>query len=565
MQELVDAVSYLYKSWGGEEPAHVDVLPQSGSDRRYFRLYNSKGETVIGTHGLNVPENETFIYFGGWFKAKGLPVPEVIAVSDDKTIYLQQDLGDVSLLNVLEQQGFQPEVYNLFKESLHQLARLQVLGDEGLDYDRCLTNKEFGKQAIMADLLYFKFYFLDGLRKPYDKQKLIDDFEALSTYLTYTEYKYFMFRDFQSRNIMVAGFPLTPVGSGTAAAQGQAAPITPKEGLSAIQDQLKQDADNSTASLKSGAGAAGHPSFGGAGESGTVNFIDFQGGMKGAPQYDVASILWQARANLPDEWKESLLVDYINYFEEVVGQSIDRDVFRGQYNGYVLIRLLQVLGAYGFRGLFERKAQFLTAIPQALRNLRWFVENNSVGIMVPEFRKVLQLCIDEEVIQRFTPVQATEDTPLVVKISSFSYRKGIPEASSIHGGGFVFDCRGIDNPGRHHQYKEIHGRDQPVMEYLERQTKMQDFLNSVFDMVDISVEEYIKRGFDSLSVNFGCTGGQHRSVYAADALAKHLHSKYKVKVELYHREQEAKGWKNPLRTEEQMNKEQTNEEVKEKQ
>ena len=502
MQEIVNAVSQLYKSWCNCEPTQVDVLPQSGSDRRYFRLHNEKGETVIGTYGINVPENETFIYFAGRFFQKGLPVPEVLAVSYDKTVYIQQDFGDVSLLNILEKKGFVPEVYDLFRESLRQLARVQVLGDDGLNYDKCLTNKEFGKQAIMADLLYFKYYFLDALHKPYDKQSLIDDFEALSTYLTHTEYKYFMFRDFQSRNILVT--------------------------------------DNKQ-----------------------VHFIDFQGGMKGAPQYDVASMLWQARANLPDEWKAGLLEEYMNGFEEIVQNSIDRDVFRSQYNGYVLIRLLQVLGAYGFRGLFERKAQFLTSIPQALKNLKWFVDNNSLGIAVPEFKKVLQLCIADEVIERFTPIQASEATPLVVKVCSFSYRKGIPEDSSIHGGGFVFDCRGIDNPGRHVQYKEIHGRDRPVMEYLERQTRMQDFLNSAFDIGDLTIEEYIKRGFDHLAINFGCTGGQHRSVYAADAMAHHLRNKYKVKVELCHREQEAKGWKNPLRTEEQANKEQKKEEVKE--
>jgi hypothetical protein len=257
-------------------------------------------------------------------------------------------------------------------------------------------------------------------------------------------------------------------------------------------------------------------------------------------------MLWQARANLPEEWKESLLNEYMNFFETIVEARIDRDIFKSQYNGYVLIRLLQVLGAYGFRGLFERKAHFLTSIPQALRNLKSFLDNNSLGISVPEFKKVLTLCTDEEIIGRFTPVQANEATPLVVKICSFSYRKGVPVDSSIHGGGFVFDCRGIDNPGRHVEYKEIHGRDKPVMEYLERQTRIQDFLNSVFDIVDISVEEYIKRGFDSLTVNFGCTGGQHRSVYSADALARHLRNKYKVKIELCHREQEAKGWKNPL-------------------
>jgi aminoglycoside/choline kinase family phosphotransferase len=413
----------------------------------------------------------------------------VLAVSDDKTVYLQQDFGNVSLMSILEEKGFVPEVYDLFKESLYQLAKLQVLGDEGLNYEKCLTNKEFGRQAIKADLFYFKYYFLDALQKPYDKQALGEDFDAISSYLTHTEYKYFMFRDFQSRNILIT-------------------------------------------------------------DDRQVHFIDYQGGMKGAPQYDVASMLWQARANLPDEWKESLLEDYMNSFETIVEARIDRDVFKSQYNGYVLIRLLQVLGAYGFRGLFERKAHFLTSIPQALKNLKSFLDNNSLGISVPEFKKVLTLCTDEEIITRFTPVQANEATPLVVKVSSFSYRNGVPVDSSIHGGGFVFDCRGIDNPGRHSEYKEIHGRDKPVMEYLERQTRIQDFLNSVFDIVDISVEEYIKRGFETLTVNFGCTGGQHRSVYSADALARHLRNKYKVKIELCHREQEAKGWKNPLPTKE---------------
>ena len=277
-----------------------------------------------------------------------------------------------------------------------------------------------------------------------------------------------------------------------------------------------------------------------------VFFIDYQGGMKGAPQYDVASIIWQARANLPDKWKENLLEGYMNSFESIIGQPLDRAVFQSQYNGYVLIRLLQVLGAYGFRGLFERKAQFLTSIPLALNNLRWFIENNSLGISVPEFKRVLELCVEEEIIERFTPIQADEATPLIVKVCSFSFKKGLPIDESGNGGGFVFDVRAIDNPGRHDEYKTIHGRDKPVMEYLERQTRMQDFLNSVFDMIDISVEEYIRRGFSNLSVSFGCTGGQHRSVYAADALAKHLKSKYKVKVDVCHLVQEAKGWQNEI-------------------
>ncbi len=498
MQHLVESIAGLYARWSGQRPLTVDVLPQSGSERRYFRLHaclpdrQGKKGHVIGTYGANVKENETFIYFTKQFTAKGLAVPEILAVSDDKLFYLQEDLGDFSLLHHLESKGLTDEVYELFRKSLEALAQLQVKGDTVIDYDKCLTNKEFGKQAIMADLLYFKYYFLDALRKPYDKQQLIDDFEALSNYLTHTEYKYFMFRDFQSRNIMV------------------------------------MDGKDIKSSVS------------------TVHFIDYQGGMKGAPQYDVASMLWQARANLPDEWKNDLLEDYMSSFEKIIGQNIDRNIFRSQYNGYVLIRLLQVLGAYGFRGLFERKAQFLTSIPLALRNLRDFFNNQSVGISVPEFRKVLDMCVADEIIQQFTPTQATEQTPLVVRISSFSYRSEIPQDDSGNGGGFVFDCRGILNPGRIESMKTQTGRDKEVKDFLEQQTRMQEFLNSVFDIVDTSVEEYINRGFESLMVSFGCTGGQHRSVYAADAIARHLKNKFKVKIELRHIVQDEKNWINTL-------------------
>jgi RNase adapter protein RapZ len=276
----------------------------------------------------------------------------------------------------------------------------------------------------------------------------------------------------------------------------------------------------------------------------SAHFIDYQGGMRGAPQYDVASMIWQARANLPDEWKERLLDDYIDSFESIVGQEVNRPVFKSQYNGYVLIRLLQVLGAYGFRGLFERKAQFLTSIPQALNNLKWFVNDQSMGIAVPEFRKVLDTCVSDEIIERFTPLKAAPDSPLVVQIHSFSYKKQIPVDESGNGGGFVFDCRGILNPGRLEEFKTQTGRDKGVKDFLEQQTRMPEFLNSVFDVVDISVENYIRRGFDNLSISFGCTGGQHRSVYAADALARHLRNKFNVKIELTHIEQESKNWVN---------------------
>jgi aminoglycoside/choline kinase family phosphotransferase len=492
MQQIIDQVKQVYKDWKGKEPTSLDVLPISGSERRYFRLH-SETDSVIAAYGANIKENETFIYFSRHFREKNLPTCNILAVNEETTIYLQEDFGDVSLLQKLETLGHVDEVYQLFKLSLEKLAELQVKGDEGLDYEKCLTNKEFGKQAIMADLLYFKYYFLDALRRPYDKQKLLDDFEALSNYLTHTEYKYFMFRDFQSRNILIT----TP----------------------------------STTSLERGAGDE-------------VHFIDYQGGMKGAPQYDVASMLWQARANLEDDWKDNLLVDYMNAFENLIRVPFDRNIFRSQYNGYVLIRLLQVLGAYGFRGLFERKAQFLTSIPLALNNLKSFLQHQSIGIVVPEFRKVLDMCIGQEVIEEFTPLQANEQTPLVVRICSFSYRNGVPQDETGNGGGFVFDCRGLLNPGRFDEYKALHGRDKSVMDFLERQTKMNEFLNSVFDIVDLTVEDYIRRGFGSLMVSFGCTGGQHRSVYAADQMARHLRNKFKVKIDLKHCVQDEKKWTN---------------------
>ncbi len=481
MHTVTTAIEKLFKQYSGETITAIDKLPQAGSERHYYRIHTA-GKSYIATYGANLAENETFIYFSKHFKQLNLSVPEIFCINADKNIYIQEDFGDTSLLNKLEEQGFTDEVYDLYKESLAQLALLQVKGHEGLDYNHCLTNTTFGKQAIMADLFYFKYYFLDALRRPYNKQKLIDDFEALSNYLSHTEYRFFMFRDFQSRNIMVA------------------------------------------------------PSSGrGLGEA--VHFIDYQGGMQGAPQYDVASLLWQAKANLNDDWKSRLLENYMDSFEKILGQSIDKETFRSQYNGYVLIRLLQVLGAYGFRGLFERKAHFLTSIPLALQNLQWFVNNQNIGIALPEFKRVLEICISEEVIKEFTPVQATADTPLLVTINSFSYKKGIPADITENGGGYVFDMRGILNPGRIDVYKTQNGLDKPVKDFLEQHTDMPLFLNGVFNVVDISVSDYIKRGFKNLMINFGCTGGQHRSVYAAEALARHLRNKFKVNIVLKHTNQ----------------------------
>lgn len=475
MDKVTDEIKNLFERYTTDELQRIEKLQQSGSDRSYFRLY-AAGETFIATHSLNIKENNTFIAFSKHFKNIDLPVPGIFAVNEDTTIYLQQDLGRDSLLDKLEQYGYTEYTFELFKKSLRKLALIQVSGHDGLDYSLCLTAKEFGKQAIISDLLYFKYYFLDTLKLPYDKQTMLDDFDAMSTYLSKTEYKYFMFRDFQSRNIIV--------------------------------------------------------------HNDEVFFIDYQGGMLGALQYDVASLLWQAKAELSEEWKNSLLDFYMNEIDTLLGKPVDRNIFVGQYNGYVLIRLLQVLGAYGFRGLFERKAHFLASIPLALKNLKWFVENKRVGIITPEFDRVLKIIVQDEMIQRFEPLQANEETPLTVTINSFSYKKNIPEDASGNGGGFVFDCRGILNPGRFDAYKKLSGKDKPVQDFLEQQTKMTEFLNSVFDIVDIVVEDYLKRGFENLMINFGCTGGQHRSVYAAEQTARHLRNKYKIKTKLTHTNKE---------------------------
>ena len=475
MKTVAEDIKEVFLSFKNIPVKSVEKLLQSGGDRVYFRI-RSNDESYIATYNYNIKENETFLKFSEHFKQCDAPVPEILKVNDDRTMYIQQDFGDDSLLTNIELHGHTPFVYNLFQKSLKKLARLQIEGHKNLDYDWCITSKEFGKQAIISDLLYFKYYFLDTLKIPYDKEALIDDFEALGTYLARVEHKYFMFRDFQSRNIMVKN----------------------KE----------------------------------------VYFIDYQGGMHGALQYDVASLLWQAKAELPDDWKTGLLVYYMDCAEEILKTPIDRIRFVSQYNGYVLIRMLQVLGAYGFRGLFERKAHFLTSIPLALRNMKWFLENKKTGIVLPEFERVLGIMVEEEIVHRFEPVHATEATPLVVKVNSFSYKKnGIPTDETQNGGGFVFDCRGILNPGRYEEFKAFNGRDKTVKDFLEQQTKMQDFLNNVFNLIDISVEDYIKRGFSSLMVSFGCTGGCHRSVYAADALVRHLRNKFNVEVELNHIEQ----------------------------
>jgi aminoglycoside/choline kinase family phosphotransferase len=471
MEDILIHINNLYKTINSNDWDEIGKIPQSGGDRVYFRIIQGQ-QSWIATYNLNIKENETFIEFANHFYAKELPVPKILAVSEDKSIYIQSDLGSVSLLEVLEKEGKTEHVFSLFQKSLSALAKLQIQGGAGLDYNYCLTSKEFGKHAILTDLLYYKYYFLDALQYPYDKQALINEFELLSDQLASKDLNHFLFRDFQSRNIIVSN------------------------------DE--------------------------------VYFIDFQGGMQGGLSYDVASLLWQAKAELSNEWKEKLVDYYISEVQKLLPSKMDEAKFRKQYNGFVLLRLLQVLGAYGFRGLFERKAHFLTSIPLGLNNLKNFLAVSPISNDTPVFAGILNWMVSDEVVQRFTPPVANEQTPLVVTINSFSYKKGLPKDETENGGGFIFDMRGILNPGRFDDYKKLAGIHKPVQDFLEQRTKMNTFLNSVWDLIDITVENYLERGFESLQINFGCTGGQHRSVFAAEQTARHLRNKYKVKVVLEH-------------------------------
>ncbi len=474
MSNIILSIQQLIKDNLSTEVDSIEMLPASGSNRAYYRLKHGNN-TFIATYNTNIAENESFFYLSNHFLDKGINVPAVLAISEDRTIYIQEDVGSDNLLEVLHKEGATESTLGLFKQTLSLLAKLQIEGDKRLDYERCLVN-HFSKEAILNDLLYFKYYFLDTLNQPYNKEALAKDFDTLSSYLSNTAEEHFMFRDFQSRNIMV-----------------------------------KEE---------------------------KVTFIDFQGGMKGPLQYDVASLLWQAKANLSKEWKDDLLQHYITVANQYLPSPVNADKFISQYNGFVLIRLLQVLGAYGFRGLFERKAHFISSIPFGLQNLQFFINNYTLNISLPELNNVINMVSDNEIINRFMPVKANEQTPLMVHINSFSYRVGIPADESNNGGGFVFDMRGILNPGRFDDCKHLTGLDKPVQEFLASNTKMPAFLNSVWSTIDITIEDYLSRGFESLQINFGCTGGQHRSVYAAEQTAKYLQEKYNLKVVLKHTNRE---------------------------
>lgn len=471
MTPAVPVLEALFTTHFGTPPDSVVALPISGSDRRYYRLTGG-GHTVIGTWNEAVPENNTFFYFTELFRKHGVRVPAVYTCSKDRKAYLQEDLGGRSLFDKLSAEGLTESVRGDYRAALDGLARIQWTAGREADFGQCFATKAFDERAITGDLLYFKYYFADLQKLPYNRAALADELESLAKELGRLQPQTLMYRDFQSRNILLP-------------------------------------------------------------EGGGVAFIDYQGAMQGPPQYDLASLLWQAKAGLPDAWKDDLINGYLAALKDL-SVRVEEVHFRRGYVQMVLLRLLQVLGAYGFRGILERKPHFLSSIVPALQSLGRFLEAHPQVPAYPELRSLLERLTGEEVRSRYAVPQPDAPAKLVVDIGSFSYKQGLPPDEGGHGGGFVFDCRGILNPGRFPSYKHLSGRDAAVQHFLEGETEMPRFLEHVFALVSISVEDYLARGFERLSVSFGCTGGQHRSVYAAEKLSQYLTSRYGLQVQPVH-------------------------------
>jgi len=467
-------LSELFSRWCGEKVSSIVKLPASGSPREYYRIHGSSRQ-AIGAINHDREENEAFIGFTRHFHACGLAVPEIYLEDLAQDAYLQEDLGDLSLFDYVfqrrENEFFPDQVVDMYKRVLTQLQGFQITGSEGLNYELCYPRSSFDRQSMQWDLSYFKYYFLKLAGIPFNEQQLEDDYNTLIEYLLDQDTAYFLYRDFQSRNIMI--------------------------------------------------------------RDGEPCFIDYQGGRKGALQYDVASLLFDSKADLPHEVREVLLEHYIeglnNYPQVEAGQ------FRSSYYAYVLIRIMQAMGAYGFRGFYEKKTHFLQSIPYALADLKWILQHVELPIQVPTLLKVFQKLLEAPRLKRFKD-KAKHQATLSVSISSFSYRRGIPDDSNGHGGGYVFDCRVISNPGKQEAFKSLTGKDRAVIEFLDQQEDVHEFLSSATNLVDMSVDKYENRGYSHLMVSFGCTGGQHRSVYCAERLALHLRESRNVRISLWHRE-----------------------------
>lgn len=464
-------IENLFREYTHQDPAEIYELPSSGSNRRYFRVKGA-GISLIGAAGTSVDENIAFIEIDKHFASKGLSVPKVLCVSGDKRFYLQDDLGDVTLFGRIsagrESGHYSDEEIDLLKKTISCLPRIQFEGGKGLDYSICFPQPEFDGRMISFDLNYFKYCFLKATGMEFSEIKLHDDFERLSKDLleTVTD-ETFLYRDFQARNVMLV--------------------------------------DNEP------------------------YFIDFQGGRKGPFYYDLASFVWQARANYPQELKELLIDTYRTALERYI--VVPKDEFHKKLRTFVLFRTMQVLGAYGFRGYFEKKPHFLQSVPFAIDNLRKLIHDAPFD-EYPHLQEIIKGLTE---MRQFSDLR--EERKLEVKIFSFAYKKGVPQDESGNGGGYVFDCRAIENPGKYDHFKHFTGLDREVIKFLEDDGGVTKFLDNVYALADAHVKRYIERKFTNLMFCFGCTGGQHRSVYCAQHLAEHIANKFNVTVKLIHREQ----------------------------
>jgi aminoglycoside/choline kinase family phosphotransferase len=451
-----------------------------GSGRKIIRLTGKTTARNISAIGILYDvreENAAFLEFSRHFRKHGLPVPEIYAEDLDQGAYLEEDLGDTSLFEFLSKnrtgETVAPQVVEAYRKVIATLPRFQVEAGRDLNYKLCYPRGNFDRQSIAWDLNYFKYYFLRLAGIPFSEQALEDDFRSLTKFLLSAGRDYFLYRDFQSRNIMLL--------------------------------------------------------------EGQPYFLDYQGGRKGALQYDVASLLFDAKADLPAELRQQLLDHYL----ETLAVSVDlkREAFMKHYYAFVYIRIMQALGAYGFRGFYERKVHFLQSVPYALKNLRWLLHNVTLPVALPTLMDAFHSMLASEKLQGL----ASDADNLVVRIVSFSFHRGLPKDESGNGGGFIFDGRSLPNPGREERFKALTGRDRPVIDYLNQQESVHQFLASVMSLVDASVNNYQRRGFKNLMVSFGCTGGQHRSVYLAEQVAKRLQGRTGIEVALMPRELEKLG------------------------
>ena len=471
----MDVLQRLFEQRFGTPAVRVLALQGQlgGSGRRIVRLTSDKVRAIGILYDVR-EENVAFLEFSRHFRRHGLPVPEIYAEDLNHGAYLEEDFGDTTLFEFLSKnrvgEKIGADAVEAYRKVVAVLPRFQIEAGRDLDYSVCYPRGSFDRQSIAWDLNYFKYYFLRLAGIGFNEQALEDDFDRLTNFLLSADCNYFLYRDFQSRNVML--------------------------------------------------------------KNGEPFFLDYQGGRKGALQYDVASLLYDAKADLPPELRQQLLDLYLDKLGGFV--EVKRESFLHYYYSYVYVRIMQALGAYGFRGFYERKAHFLQSVPYALKNLRWLLHNVKVPIALPTLMEAFNSMLASEKLQGL----ASEAENLAVRIWSFSFHRGLPKDESGHGGGFVFDGRSLPNPGREERFKTLTGRDAPVIDYLNQQESVHQFLASVMSLVDASVSEYQRRGFKSLMVSFGCTGGQHRSVYLAEQLAKRLRGRNGVEVVVRHRELE---------------------------